>query len=149
MHVRTPTLVRAERLATARRAVVRRPRHGLGTLLMIAGAAALAWSAGIHIHLWSGGYRHIGTIGPLFLMQGIVASVLALVVLATRTVMSALAGVLFLLSTMGGLLLSNWVGLFGLHDHLDAPYAGMSLFVEGIGAALLAASVVWALRQRH
>lgn len=115
---------------------------------MIAGAAALAWSAEIHFRLWADGYRHIPTIGPLFLMQGVVAALLALVLLGTRTVVAAAAGVLFLLSTIGGLMLSDWVGLFGFHDHLDAPFAGMSLAVEGAGAAVLVVAVALQLRRR-
>jgi hypothetical protein len=124
-------------------------RRLVPTLLLAAGAASLGWAAAIHLHLWAMGYRHIPTIGPLFLLQGIAAGVLALVVLATRHPLVAVLGALFQLSTIGGLLLSDWVGLFGFHDHLDAPFAGVSLTVEAVGAALLLAGVGSALGARR
>jgi hypothetical protein len=144
-------LDRADRLGAARRHFVstaRRRRQRATLALMAAGVAALAWSSWIHLHLWTDGYRHIATIGPLFLMQGIVAAVVALAVLVTRRLEAAAVGVLFLLSTIGGLLLSDWVGLFGFHDHLDAPFAGLSISVEAIGAAALAGALAWDLRRR-
>lgn len=116
--------------------------------LEVAGAAALGLAAWIHLHLWALGYRHVATIGTLFLMQAVAATALALVLLVTRHLAVAAAGAAFLVATASGLLLSNWVGLFGFHDHLDAPYAGMSLVVEGGGAVVLAGAVLWHRRRR-
>ena len=42
-------------------------------ILALAGAVALVWSSVIHLQLWSDGYQTISVIGPLFLIQGIVA----------------------------------------------------------------------------
>ena len=108
---------------------------------MVMGAGATGWAAAIHLHLWASGYRHIPTIGPLFLVQGIVGGLLTLAVLATRRVLPAAVSALFLLSTAAGLLLSDWVGLFGFHDHLDAPDATLSLVVECTGAVVLLGAV--------
>ena len=146
----------------------RRRRHLTTTALLVAGAAALAWTSGIHLRLWSEGYDHIPTIGPLFLMQGIVASLLALLVLgvavsgAVRTptgtretfVTAALSAgaALFLVATIGGLLMSDWFGLFGLHDHLNSPFAGLSLVVEAVGTVVMltaAARVLWEADALH
>ncbi len=44
----------------------------------------------------------------------------------------------FLIATTGGLLWSVSFGLFGFKDTLAAPYAGLSLVVEGVGAVVLA-----------
>jgi hypothetical protein len=43
-----------------------------------------------------------------------------------------------LIATIGGLLASVYVGLFGFMDSLAAPYAGLSLGVESAGAVVLA-----------
>ena len=43
--------------------------------------------------------------------------------------------------TIGGLLLSSWQSVFGIHDSLSAPFAGATLFVEGTGIAVLGAPV--------
>ena len=53
-------------------------------LLAVAGAALLVWSGVIHLQLWSGGYRGISVVGPLFLIQGIASIVLALAVAVFR-----------------------------------------------------------------
>ena len=109
---------------------------------MLIGAALLAGSGVIHLHLWLSGYREIRIIGPLFLAQAISAFVIALAVVVSRSATCALAGIALLAGTAGGLLLSSWHGLFGFHDSLNASFAGVSLFVEGTGIALLAAAGV-------
>ncbi|HVA44078.1 MAG TPA: hypothetical protein VNF50_11400 [Acidimicrobiales bacterium] len=123
--------------------------RGVTIALRLAAAAALGASAAIHIHLWDAGYRHIPTIGPLFLLQAIVGALLALAVLAVPPPWSALAGLAgagFLFSTVAGLILSVEVGLFGFKDSFSAPYAKASLAVEVFGAVLGLASGGWALR---
>lgn len=82
----------------------------------VAGAALLAATAGIHLDLWVTGYRHIPTIGPLFLLQVIAGFVLAVAVLAIRRPMADAAGAGFAIATLGGYLLSLWVGLFGFKE---------------------------------
>jgi hypothetical protein len=108
------------------------------TLAMLIGAALVAAASAIHLHLWATGYRAIPTIGPLFLVQGIVGSTLAVVLAASRRLFAVIAAAGFMAATIGGLLLSVYVGLFGFMDSLAAPFAGLSLAVEGVGALMLA-----------
>lgn len=110
--------------------------------VMVLGAALVAGSGAIHLHLWLTGYRDIHIIGPLFLAQAISAFAIALAVVATRRTTFALASIALLVGTTGGLLLSSWRGVFGFHESLSAPFAGVSLFVEGTGIAVLAAASV-------
>jgi predicted lipoprotein with Yx(FWY)xxD motif len=84
--------------------------------LRVAGAALLAGSAGIHLDLYLTGYRSIPTIGWLFLLQVIAGFVLAVAVLVTRSRLAATAGAGFALATLGGYLLSVWIGLFGFRE---------------------------------
>jgi hypothetical protein len=116
-------------------------RIGAGASLA-AGAGLVATSAGIHLHLWAAGYRHIPTIGSLFLLQGIGGIALALLVVAWRRPIVILAGAGFLAATIGGFLLSLWVGLFGFRDTFAAPLATASLVVEIAGAAVLVVAAV-------
>jgi hypothetical protein len=109
------------------------------TITLLAGAALAATSGAIHLHLWADGYRTIPTIGPLFLFQGIAGVVLAVVLAASRRLLAALATAGFLVATIGGFLLSVYVGLFGFSDTLAAPWAGVSLVVEIIGTVVLVA----------
>jgi hypothetical protein len=109
---------------------------------MVLGAALVAGSGAIHLHLWLTGYRNIHVIGPLFLAQAISAFVIALAVVVSRRTTSALAGIALLAGTAGGLLLSSWHGIFGFHESLGAPFAGVSLFVEVTGIAVLGTASV-------
>jgi predicted lipoprotein with Yx(FWY)xxD motif len=84
--------------------------------LRVAGAALLAATGGIHLDLYLTGYRSVPTIGWLFLLQVIAAFGLALAVLVTGSRLAAAAGAGFALATLGGYLLSIWVGLFGFRE---------------------------------
>lgn len=113
------------------------------------GAVLLVLSAVIHLHLWSQSYRHIPTIGPLFLIQGIVGIALAALVAVFRRLLVFAGAALFAIGTIGGLLLSVYVGLFGFQDSLSAPYAVTSLILEAIAFVVLggAAALTLVLRR--
>ena len=88
------------------------PRLGL----RVAGGALLAATAGIHLDLYLTGYRSVPTIGWLFLLQVVAAFGLALAVLVSGSQLAAAAGAGFALATLGGYLLSVWIGLFGFKE---------------------------------
>jgi predicted lipoprotein with Yx(FWY)xxD motif len=90
-------------------------RHRLFAL-RLAGAGLLAATGPIHLDLYLTGYRSIPTIGWLFVFQEITAFVLAAVVLASGSRLLAAASAGFALATLGGYLLSLWVGLFGFKE---------------------------------
>lgn len=106
--------------------------------LILVGAATVAASAVIHLHLWIIGYRHIHLIGPLFLAQSVAGMVLAVALLAYRRLGVIAAGVAYLAASIGALIISATVGFLGLHDGLDVPWAAMSLTTELIGFVSLA-----------
>lgn len=108
------------------------------TVLAIGGAAFMIWSAVIHLELWGDGYKDIPTIGPLFLAQSVGLIVLALVVVAFRWLALLAAGAVGMVGTAVGLLLTVYVGLFNYKESLAVPYAMLSLYVEFVGAGLLA-----------
>jgi hypothetical protein len=114
-------------------------------VLAVAGAALMVWSGVIHLQLWADGYRSISVIGPLFLIQGISAIALAVVLAVFRRVAVLAAGAVMMAATAVGLLLSAGVGLFGFQESLAVPYAMSSLLVEFPGAAVLAAASVLVL----
>jgi predicted lipoprotein with Yx(FWY)xxD motif len=85
-------------------------------LLRLAGGGLLIATGAIHLDLYLTGYRTIPTIGWLFLLQIIAAFVLAAGVLLLGSRLAAAAGAGFALSTLGGYLLSVWIGLFGFKE---------------------------------
>ena len=84
--------------------------------LRLAGGGLLIATGAIHLDLYLTGYRSIPTIGWLFLLQVIAAFGLGVVVLATGGWLAAAAGAGFALATLGGYLLSLWIGLFGFKE---------------------------------
>jgi predicted lipoprotein with Yx(FWY)xxD motif len=130
----------------------------------LVGAGLLTATGAIHLDLYLTGYRTIPVIGWLFLLQVIAAFGLAIFVLATAVAVfgarngavfgarseagswiAALAGAGFAASTLGGYLLSVWIGLFGFKEVRTT--AGIVAGVIEVAAfAVLAASGVLAAR---
>ena len=106
----------------------------------VAGAALLLATGGIHLYLWQTGYKGISLIGPMFLANVILAALAALAVLAAPRRWLAwiclLAGLLEL-GTLGALLLSLTVGLFGFVETWQAPLVVPTIIVEAAGFLLL------------
>ncbi|MGH3733919.1 MAG: cupredoxin domain-containing protein [Acidimicrobiales bacterium] len=88
----------------------------LGLGLRALGAGLLATTGSIHLDLYLTGYRHIPTIGTLFLLQVVAAFGLALATIALGRRVVALAGAGFVLSTLSGYIFSLWIGLFGFNE---------------------------------
>jgi hypothetical protein len=117
-------------------------RTVLLVVLRIIGAALLVGMGWIHFYLWqSDGYSTVHIIGPLFLVNAIVGVLLAIAVLFTPTrflaVVSGLSA-LFTAGTLGALLLSLTVGLFGFTESSAAPLFRSTLWVESGGVVVLA-----------
>jgi hypothetical protein len=92
------------------------PRARVRLALRLAGGGLLIATGAIHLDLYLTGYRSIPTIGWLFLFQVIAAFVLGAAVLASAARLTAAAGAVFSLATLGGYLLSLWIGLFGFKE---------------------------------
>jgi predicted lipoprotein with Yx(FWY)xxD motif len=92
------------------------PRTRVRVALRLAGGGLLIAAGAIHLDLYLTGYRSIPTIGWLFLFQVIAAFVLGAAALAWAARIVAAAGAVFSLATLGGYLLSLWVGLFGFKE---------------------------------
>jgi len=119
------------------------------SVLAVAGAALMVWSAVIHLQLWSEGYKDISVIGPLFLAQGIGAIVIAALLVLFRRLVLLLAGAVTLVATAVGLLLSVYISLFGYTESLAVPNAKSSLVVEFAGGAVLVAGAAILLIARR
>jgi hypothetical protein len=121
----------------------------LFALFMVAGAALTAYSGYIHLYLWGRQpypYSAIPTIGPLFLLQGIVGILLGVLLIATRRLFPVLLAAGFLVVSAVALVIDVEVGMFGFQDSWSVPYATSTLYWEIVGAALLlivAGAVAW------
>lgn len=110
----------------------------VATVAFALGGLLLIWSGYIHYHLWfSDGYRHIATIGPLFLLQSVAGLVLGVLVVALRRVWTGILGIGFVLMTLVGFLITVEHGLFGFTDSWQAPFAQQAFAIELAAAVLL------------
>ena len=112
----------------------------LFTLLILAGAGLTVYSGYIHLYLWGRQpypYSAIPTIGPLFLVQGIVGILLGVLVVATRRLFAVLLAAGFLVVSVAALVIDVEVGMFGFRDSWSVPYATSTLYWEIVGAVLL------------
>ena len=113
----------------------------LGAAILRAGGVALTAAMGlIHLWLWLQGYREVPVIGTLFMINAICAAALVVALLAAparlRSLVAAVAA-LFTAGTLGGLVLSLTVGLFGVHESLQTPFVPLTLVVEAAGVVML------------
>ena len=121
--------------------------HGAVVAGTVIGAAMIAASAVIHLHLWMIGYKHIHLIGPAFLFQAISGLTLAAMLLIVRRLIVVAAAAAFCAGSVVALLLSATVGFLGLHDGLTVPWAGWSLGTELTGFVVLAGCAGLMLRR--
>jgi len=123
-----------------------RPLRVSATAAFVVGGLLIVWSAYIHFHLWQAvGYRHIPTIGPLFILQSIAGLVTGILVIGVRRVWAAVLGVGFALATLIGFVISVEHGLFGFRDQWSAPFGREALVIEMATMFVLAAGIVLCL----
>ena len=128
------TAFRLRRLASPSRPHVtgRGARRVTALVLRLGCAALLAWIGYIHLHLWQEGYRQIPTDGPLFLVDAVAGFALAAALLVWPRPLTGLLAAGYTASTLGALLISLSVGLFGFRESLSASFVTESLTLETI-----------------
>ena len=128
------TTARLRRLTTppASQAPATGRRRAAALLLRLSCAALLAWIGYIHLHLWQEGYRQIPTNGPLFLVDAVAGFALAAALLVWPRPLTGLLAAGYTASTLGALLISLSVGLFGFRESISASFVTESLTIETI-----------------
>jgi hypothetical protein len=110
--------------------------------LCAADAALLAVSGAIHLNLWDTAYRHVKTLGPLFLVQVIAAFVIAIALVATRRLLIAAAAGLLMAGTIVGFIIVRTHGLFGFKLGFTSGEAWTVLVIE-IAGVIMTALTCW------
>ncbi|MBD8022845.1 hypothetical protein [Microbacterium gallinarum] len=122
-------------------------RRGLWALRILSAVFLLA-AGGIHLYLVFNGVG--GILGVMFVLNAIAALVLAIAMVALRGRLLQLATVLsllFMIATLGALLLALTVGLFGITETWDFMLVPETVIVESIGIVVLAATTVAVFRK--
>ncbi len=105
-------------------------------------AVLMVTSAAIHIHLWQIAYRHVATLGPLFLVQAVAALVGAVVLAVLRWAVVAIGCIVLMLGTVVGFVLADTVGIFGFKLPVVTSWAYEALVAEVLSAAVLLVLVI-------
>jgi hypothetical protein len=136
-----PATSRLRRLASPRRPLPPNSpgRRFTALLLRLACVALLAWIGYIHLHLWGEGYRQIPTDGPLFLLDAIAGLALAAVLLVWPRPLAGLLAAGYTAGTLGALLISLTVGLFGFKESISASFVTQSIAIETVTVVTLLA----------
>jgi hypothetical protein len=125
------------------------PARAAILLVILVGAGLTVYSGYIHLYLWGRQpypYSSIPTIGPLFLLQGIVGVLLGVLVVVTRRFFAVLLAAGFMVVSVAALVIDVEVGMFGFQDSWSVPYARSTLYWEIVGAVLLliaAGALAW------
>jgi hypothetical protein len=110
--------------------------------LCVIDAGLLVTSGFIHLHFWNIAYRHVPTLGPLFLVQVIATLLTAIALVATRRLIVVAAAFLLMGGTIVGFILVRTVGLFGFKLGFTSGLAATVLVVEVI-AMVMTAITAW------
>ena len=117
-------------------------------IMRILSAIALLAAGGIHFYLALNGVG--GILGVMFILNGIAGLVLAVAIVALRGRLlqaATVLGLLFLIATLGALLLALTVGLFGITETWDFMLVPETVIVESIGIVVLAVTTVLVFRR--
>lgn len=116
-------------------------------VMRILSALVLLATGGIHLVLVFAGVG--GILGVMFVLNAVAALVLAvgMLVLHGRLAQAATGlSLLFLIATLGALLLALTVGLFGITEVWTFTLVPQTVVVESIGIVVLAVTTVLVLR---
>ncbi|GAA2011230.1 hypothetical protein [Microbacterium ulmi] len=122
--------------------------RGVLRVVQILSAVLLLATGGIHLYLVFNGVG--GILGVFFVLNAVAGLVLAIAVIVLRGRLLQLAAVLsllFLIATLGALLLALTVGLFGITETWDFTLVPETVVVESIGIVVLAILTVLVLRR--
>jgi hypothetical protein len=109
-------------------------------VLMVVAALLVASSGAIHLYLWDIAYRHVDTLGPLFLLQFVSAVIVALALIVVRRGFVLAAALGLMVGTLVGFALVITTGLFGFKLGFVSGWATLSLVAESMAVVLLVAT---------
>jgi hypothetical protein len=112
--------------------------------LCIIDAGLLLTSGLIHLHFWNIAYRHVPTLGPLFLVQVVATLLTAVALVATRRLIVVAAAFLLMGGTIVGFILVRTVGLFNFKLGFTSGLAATVLVVEAV-AMVMTAITAWVI----
>jgi hypothetical protein len=99
-------------------------------------------SGAIHLNLWVTTYRHVPTLGPLFIVQGVSAILIGVGLATFRRAVPALMGLFLVVGTILGFTLVLTIGLFNFKLRFISNEQAVVLGVESAALVALVFSLV-------
>jgi hypothetical protein len=124
-----------------------RPETLATRILLWIGAALLVVSGLVHLHLWDIAYRHVDTLGPLFIVQGIATIAVAILLVLWPRGIVVVAGLLLAVGTVLGFVKALNGGIFNFTLPTVTNWAKLALGAE-LGAVVVLAAAGWLLWAR-
>jgi hypothetical protein len=137
---------RLSRVSAARRSLLFVPiRRPVPLTLVVLTAIAVAASGAIHLYLWDIAYRHVATLGPLFLVQAFSAFVVAAALIAIRMAVVLALAFALMIGTLLGFALVLTTGLFGFRLGVVSGWAYLTMGAECVAVALIVVigNILW------
>jgi hypothetical protein len=98
--------------------------------------------AAVHLHLWTGGYRNNSTVGPLLSADAVGGFILGAALLVWPPPLAGLLGAGFMVSTLGGRIVSLTFGLLGFRESAGDSFVTATIILDVVGAVSLVAWTV-------
>lgn len=120
------------------------------TISRVAGALAVLAAGGIHLFLVIDGAG--GLLGVAFVLNFVAGLVLAvgMLVVPRRFLLGVtVLGLLFMVASLGAIVITITVGLFGVQPDWDYPLIRETAIIESIGVVVLLIATVIALRDQR
>jgi hypothetical protein len=124
-----------------------RPETFTTRILLWIGAALLVVSGLVHLHLWDIAYRHVDTLGPLFIVQGVATIAVAILLVVWPRGIVVVAGLLLAVATLVGFFKALNGGIFGFTLPTVTSWAKLALGAE-LGVVVVLAAAGWLLWAR-
>jgi hypothetical protein len=119
-----------------------RPETLATRVLLWIGAALLVVSGLVHLHLWDIAYRHVDTLGPLFIVQGVATIAVAILLVLWPRAIVVVAGLALAAGTILGFVKALNGGIFGFTLPVVTNWAKLALGAE-IGVVVTLATAGW------
>lgn len=120
----------------------RSPSPLLLAVLCLVGAALMLAASITQLLLWSEGGLRDRTVGPLFVVLGVLGTLLALGVLRSPSLSTTLSGTLYLLASTITLVATTDADRFGAQAGLEGTWSQIGLLAGIIGTAVLAGAAM-------
>jgi hypothetical protein len=95
-------------------------------------AVAVLVSAGVHLRLWSTGFKDLHVVGPAFMVNAVAGIVIAVMLVTWRRWLPGFLTLGFGVATLGAFVIATTAGLYGVHERWVGGYVWAGAISEAV-----------------